>query len=94
MIESKRNNNWFKKHLNLTYIISIMVGLYFLVALGFISNSVVGYVIWIVILILSSAWVLWQKGRNLGFLSLVIFVAIIGIPIVFCLSNQREHCEQ
>lgn len=85
------HKNWFKKHLNLTYFTCLTPALYLLIVLGFIENSATGYIIWIIILMLSSLWILRQKGRSLGFLLLVFFVTIVGIPTVFCLSNQKGY---
>jgi len=85
--------NWLSKHLNWAYTFELILGLIPLIWIGFLQNSATGYIIWIVILMFSSYWILRQKGRNYAYLILVIWAAAIAIPIILCLSNERKEKE-
>ena len=86
--------SWFKRHLNWTFTLGLIVGLIPLILIGFIHNSAVGYIIWIVTLLLISSWTLWQKGRSYLYLILVLWVAVIAIPVILCLKNKKKELER
>jgi len=82
-----------KKHLNLTYTLSLAIALIPLILISFLYDSVVGYVIWIAVLFSASWWTLQQKGRSYSYLLLVCCVAGIGIPVILCLTNKTAQDE-
>ena len=82
--------NWFEQHLNLTYILGLAIGLVPLILIGFIHNSAVGYIIWMAVLLLASWWILGQKGRSYLYLALALLAAVIAIPVILCLSNEKS----
>ncbi len=81
--------NWFNKHVNLSYTAIIVVALLFLFLEGFVRNNVMGYYVWMVLLLVSSWWILWRKGRSPLYLVLTVLVTAVGIPILLYLSNRR-----
>ena len=81
---------WFNEHVNLTYISVILVGLVFLILEGFMRNNVMGYYLWLFLLLMGSWWTLWRKGRSYLYLALPMLVAVVGIPVLLCLTSKRE----
>ena len=82
--------NWFNKHVNLTYTLVISGGLVFLILVGFVHNNVLGYWVWLFLLLMGSWWTLWRKGRSYLYLALPTLVAVVGIPVLLCLTSKRE----
>ena len=90
---------WFKKHLNWTLVFA-MLATYILnfVLLIIIANAksyeLLGYFfivspIWLLVHVGVTAWVLWQKGRSLFHLFLLL-LGWIGIAVILCLQHQEE----
>ena len=84
--------SWFKRHLNWTYGLVLLVGIAILIYVGFIQNNVIGYIVYISIAIVGGFLMLWAKSRlNVGWVYIVLFFSNgFGFPIaVLCLKNKR-----
>lgn len=88
--------NWFKRHLNLTWLFGLL-GLCFFVAIleTFLGMAFLGkgnngtyFICWTMLPV--NGWVLKQKGRSLHWLWLALFFPIISL----ILSNKKSHKSQ
>jgi len=85
--------NWFEKHLNWTYGIALIIGLIALIIVGFINNNVIGYIVYIAIIIIGGALVSWRKGRFLAYPILILFPPAFAI-VILCLHNKRKETKE
>jgi hypothetical protein len=86
--------NWFKRHLNWTFIIFYLL-LVFIASIisvydGFYSFAcfIIGALVWLL-----SAWVLKQKMRRMWWL-LILFIPLIGVLFIIALENRRPIVER
>jgi hypothetical protein len=83
------HNNWFKCHLNWTYFIGILIVVlvaYGVMAILGVMGAIIGFAILLGCTFGLACWILNQKGRNLGWA--VLSVWIWFIPLI--LSNNKE----
>ncbi len=83
--------NWFKKHINLTFIsVVVVTNIAGLVAVGTGDPiAVIGVMLPLgIVLIITEVWYLRQKGRSLWFL-LLNLLNWIGLLILLSLENRR-----
>jgi hypothetical protein len=81
---------WIDKHLNWTYGIALIIGVATLTIWGFIVNSAIGYVVYMVITIVGGELVLWRKNRLFEYPVLILFPPIFAI-VTLCLGNKRQE---
>jgi len=81
--------NWFEKHLNWSYGIALIIGLIVLGVVGFMQNNVIGYLVYIVIILLGGNLVLWRKNKLLSYGILMLFPPIFAI-VVLCARNELK----
>ncbi len=97
--------NWFQRHLNWTWFLTVFVGSF---VIGLIFGLIVGlenpyalyasygslywllYSLDVLLLIIISVWVLRRKNQSLWWLLILFLVPFIGLIIFLCLENHSE----
>lgn len=79
--------------LSLVYGAALPIALVVLIVVGFVSNNVIGYLVWMITAVVGGMLVLWQKNRlDTGWGWILLFLtAGFGFPIaVLCLKAKEK----
>ena len=81
--------NWIEKHLNWTYGIALILGAITFGIVGFAYDNAIGFVVYLVIVLIGGELVMWKKKRFTQYFYLWIIPPIFAIAVL-CASNKRN----
>jgi len=81
--------NWFEKHLNVSWGIALALSILILTVTVVKYNNSVGLIIFLIALLAGGVWVIWQKGRSYAWLLLILLSPLIYAIVILCLQNKR-----
>jgi len=82
---------WFKKHLNWTMGLALLIGL-LLFPTAFLETPIVYialYITWIALVLFTGRWVLKEKGRSLATLLWIFLIGIFAFIVIIAMKNER-----